>query len=46
MKQNPPGRFLSQDKSTGKWFRIGKIKAIQKTSQALLENADQIQMSQ
>ena len=45
MKQNPPGRFLSEDKGTGEWFNVGKSKAIQKTSQALRENAEKIRQA-
>lgn len=41
-QQNPPGRFVDQDKHTGLWYDIGKAKAIQKTAQALREGAEKI----
>jgi hypothetical protein len=37
--RNPPGRFLQQDKETGKWYDVGDTKARMKTSQALREKA-------
>jgi hypothetical protein len=37
--QNPPGRFLQKDFSTGLWFDVGDVKAQEKTSQALREGA-------
>ena len=43
LRQNPPGRFLEKSKhQNGCWVDIGKTRAIQKTSQALREGADQI----
>ena len=39
---DPPGRFLSRDPSTGRWYDIGDEKARDKTSQALRENAPSI----
>jgi len=40
--QDPPGRFLKQDESTGMWNDVGDKKAREKTSQALREKAPQI----
>lgn len=40
--QNPSGRFLAQEKGTGRWYDVGKARAIQKTSQGLREGADKI----
>lgn len=40
--QDPPGRFLKQDDSTGLWHDVGPKKAREKTSQALREKAPQI----
>lgn len=39
--QNPSGRFLMRDKKGNQWFEIEREKALQKTSQALREGADQ-----
>jgi hypothetical protein len=39
---DPPGRFLSRDPKSGKWYDIGDEKARDKTSQALRENAPSI----
>jgi hypothetical protein len=41
-QQNPPGRFVYQDKDAGLWYFIGKAKAVQKTAQALREGAEKI----
>jgi len=41
-KQNPPGRFLAYDRSSGFWSDIGDKKAIEKTSQALREGRPDI----
>lgn len=35
--QDPPGRFLKQDESTGLWHDVGDRKSREKTSQALRE---------
>lgn len=40
--QNPPGRFLEQNKETGKWNDVGNPKAIEKTIQTLRENGPQV----
>jgi len=40
--QNPPGRFLLRDGKDGPWLDIGDIKARDKTSQALRENAPKV----
>jgi hypothetical protein len=37
--QNPPGKFVHQDKKSGLWIDVGMKHAIKKTSQALRENA-------
>lgn len=37
--QDPPGRFLKKDKSTGLWNDVGDAEARKKTSQALREQA-------
>lgn len=44
--QNPPGRFLSKDIGTGKWYDIGDKKAGEKTSQALREGLPKIRHSE
>jgi len=38
----PPGRFLSQDGSSGKWIEVDDTKACEKTSQALREKAPEL----
>ena len=40
--QNPPGRFLEKDDTTGYWFCIGEKSARRKTSQLLREGAAKI----
>jgi hypothetical protein len=35
----PPGRFLQQDPSTGRWFDIGDAEAIEKTLSAFRSGA-------
>mmetsp|Transcript_3758 Transcript_3758/g.4336 ORF Transcript_3758/g.4336 Transcript_3758/m.4336 type:complete len:174 (+) Transcript_3758:40-561(+) len=37
--QNPPGRFLKQDKETKLWYNLGGKTALKKTRQALREGA-------
>ena len=43
--QNPSGRFLERDPSTGLWNDIGDKRAIVKTSQALREGAPKIRQA-
>jgi hypothetical protein len=40
--QDPPGRFLKQDKTTNLWYEISYRKAVDKTRQALREGAPEI----
>jgi len=40
-RQNPPGRFLNKE-ADGLWYDIGHQKALEKTSQALREGAQEI----
>ncbi len=40
--QDPPGRFLKQDKKTNLWYEISYRKAVDKTRQALREGAPDI----
>ena len=40
--QNPPGRFLKEDKATKTWYDVGDTEAKKKVIQALRENAPQI----
>ncbi len=40
---NPPGRFLKQNPDTGLWDDIGDKKAVDKTRQALREQAPEIE---
>mmetsp|Transcript_5721 Transcript_5721/g.8821 ORF Transcript_5721/g.8821 Transcript_5721/m.8821 type:complete len:724 (+) Transcript_5721:272-2443(+) len=44
--QDPPGRFLKLDESTGMWQDVGDKKAREKTSQALREKAPMIRKQQ
>lgn len=44
--QDPPGRFLKLDESTGMWHDVGDKKAREKTSQALREKAPMIRKQQ
>ena len=44
--QDPPGRLLKIDESTGLWHDVGDKKAREKTSQALREKAPQLQVFQ
>jgi hypothetical protein len=44
--QNPPGRFLKEDKAKGLWDDVGDKKAREKTSQALRENAPELRKEQ
>ncbi len=41
---NPPGRFLKQNPDTGLWDDIGDKKAVDKTRQALREQAPEIEV--
>jgi len=44
--QDPPGRFLKMDESTGSWNDVGDKKAREKTSQALREKAPLLRKQQ
>lgn len=39
--QDPPGRFVREDKKSGLWFDVGMKEAVKKTSQALRENVQE-----